>query len=285
METSGTSRKLTSRFVAGLTLDDAIRVARDLRTQGLYTTLDHLGENVTGLAEAQATRDAYLTALSRLAGEHLGATVSMKVTSLGLDLSDEACRENTESLVSKAKQTGSLVEMDMESNEYTDRTLDLVRQMHQRYQCVRAVIQAYLLRTEKDIADLCELGVPVRLCKGAYQEPPNLAFREKADVDRNYIKQMKVLLDRGNYPALATHDEKIIQEILRYVKEQKYTAERFEFQMLYGVRRDLQKKLATAGYRVRIYVPYGDAWYPYFMRRLAERPANVMFLVRNLIRS
>ena len=284
-ETSPLSKRFTGRFVAGNTLDDGLRVCRELRSQSMSASLDHLGENVAALPEADAARDAYLTALHRIYDDRLGATVSMKLTSLGLDISESACERNTDSLVSKAKETGSRIEMDMESAEYTDRTLRLVHLMHERYASVRAVIQAYLYRSENDIADLCRRGVPVRLCKGAYKEPPNVAFPDKKDVDANYVKLAKMLLDSGADPAFATHDPAILDEVVAYVKQRNIPAARFEFQMLYGVRRDLQKRLAGEGYRVRIYVPYGDAWYPYFMRRLAERPANVLFLVRNLFRT
>ncbi len=180
----------------------------------------------------------------------------------------------------------SRVEVDMESSEYTDRTLRIVHEVQDRYQgCVRAVIQAYLYRSEEDIARLSAAGIPVRLCKGAYREGPEVAFPKKSDVDANYVKLMKQLLDRGTYPAIASHDENIVREALRYSAEQKISADRFEFQMLYGIRRDLQREIVQKGYRLRLYVPYGDAWYPYFMRRLAERPANVLFLAKNLLRN
>lgn len=250
----------------------------------MFASLDHLGENVTSLSEARKARDAYLTALHRIAEERLGATVSMKITSLGLDIAESACEENTEALVSKAKDTGTRIEMDMESARYTDQNLRLVHLMHERHAGVRAVIQAYLYRSEDDIQDLCRRRIPVRLCKGAYKEPREVAFPSKREVDANYVKLMKILLECGTDPALATHDPAIIQEALSFVKQRSIPASAFEFQMLYGVRRDLQKRLAAGGYRVRIYVPYGDAWYPYFMRRLAERPANVLFLAKNLMR-
>jgi proline dehydrogenase len=285
METSKSAQPLTRRFIAGLTLDDAIHVCRNLKSQGFLTSLDHLGENVHTLQEATDARNAYLTALQRLSAEELPATVSMKVTSLGLDVSEEACYENTEALVMKAQQTGTRIEFDMESSIYVDRTLRLVHKMHERFGSVRAVIQAYLYRSAADIEDLSAAGIPIRLCKGAYREPPSIAFPRKEDVDANYSKLMRLLFHRGTYPAIASHDERIIDEALRIVKDREIQPDQFEFQMLYGVRRDLQKKLVAQGYRVRVYVPYGVAWYPYFMRRLAERPANAIFILKNVFRA
>ena len=285
METSKSARPLTKRFIAGLTLDDAIRVCRDLKKQGFLTSLDHLGENVHTLDEATDARNAYLTALQRIAAEELAATVSMKVTSLGLDVSEEACYENAEALVQKAKQIGSRIEFDMESSIYTDRTLRLIRAMHERHGSVRSVIQAYLYRSAADVDALSAAGIPVRLCKGAYREPPSIAFPRKEDVDANYVKLMRALFHRGTFPAIASHDEAIIKQALAFIKERNIPADQFEFQMLYGVRRDLQRKIAALGYSVRVYVPYGVAWYPYFMRRLAERPANAVFILKNLFRS
>jgi proline dehydrogenase len=247
-------------------------------------SLDHLGENVKSLAEAGPSRSAYLEALQRIEAGSYPVTVSIKLTALGLDIGQQACLENTEQLVRKASEIGSRIEMDMEASEYTDRTLAIVREMHRKYGSVRAVIQAYLYRSAADIDDLCALGVPVRLCKGAYKESPDISFKSKRDVDANYLKLMRALFDRGTYPAIASHDEAIINEAIRYVREKKINPEHFEFQMLYGVRRTLQKRLVSQGYRLRVYVPYGTAWYPYFMRRLAERPANLMFLLRSLIR-
>ena len=284
METSKTSQKLTSRFVAGLTLEDGLRVCASLKAEGIMSSLDHLGENVHELSEADAAREAYLAALTRIAETGLPTTVSMKLTALGLDLSEDAARQNTAALVAKAKEIGSRIEMDMESTEYTDRTLKILREMHGQGGPVRAVIQAYLYRSADDVDQLCRDGIPVRLCKGAYKEPSELAYPEKHDVDRNYVKLMKKLLDDGAYPAIATHDEAILEEAIRYVRERNYSVDRFEFQMLYGIRRALQARIVKEGFRLRVYVPYGEAWYPYFMRRLAERPANVLFLVRNLLR-
>jgi len=285
METSPRAKKLTRRFVAGETLEEALEVSAGLAGESMTTTLDHLGENVTSIEEAAASRDAYITAIDEIAARKLPATVSIKLTQFGLDVDADACLENVRQLVGRAKSTGSRVEIDMESTAYTDRTLDLTRKMHDEFGCVRAVIQAYLRRSSDDIEQLNKAGIPVRLCKGAYDEPPTVAFPDKREVDRNYLVLMKTLLDKGNYPGIATHDERMIGEALRYIHERHLKPEQFEFQMLYGIRRDLQRLLTGRNHRLRLYVPYGTAWYPYFMRRLAERPANVVFLARNLFRS
>lgn len=282
METSPVSKKFTRRFVAGETLDDEIAVCEHLQGEKIWTTLDHLGENVTSLEEAARSRDSYLEALRRVTERHLPATVSIKLTQFGLDLSEDACLENVRQLAARAKETGSRVEIDMESTAYTDRTIEIASKIAKEFGCARSVIQAYLFRSAADIDRLNREGVPVRLCKGAYDEPHSVAFAEKRDVDRNYLALMKTLLDKGTYPAIASHDETIIGEAFRYARERKIAPDQFEFQMLYGIRRDLQKRIVDLGYRLRLYVPYGTAWYPYFMRRLAERPANVMFLARNL---
>ncbi|MGI8960963.1 MAG: proline dehydrogenase family protein [Bryobacteraceae bacterium] len=286
MENSALSRKLTSRFVAGRTLSDGIRVLERLSKERMLGTLDFLGENVTSLNEAGRSRDCYLAALNEIERAKLPATVSIKLTQFGLDFSEQACLNNVVALVKRASGMNSRVEIDMESSGYTDRTLGVVTQLQQQFpENVRAVIQAYLFRSEADIRTLSEQRILVRLCKGAYREPPNVAFPHKGDVDQNYVKLMTLLLDEGTYPAIASHDENIIKEALRHVREQKISPDRFEFQMLYGIRRDLQRQLVAQGFRLRLYVPYGDAWYPYFMRRLAERPANVLFLAKNVIRS
>jgi len=285
METSSAAERVTSRFIAGHTLEREVAVCRRLNAEGILASLDHLGESVKSLEEAERSRDAYLSALDQIATLRLQATVSVKLTQLGLAFSEAACRTNVEQLVERAKAIGTSVEIDMESSEYVDRTLALVFDLHARYGSVRAVIQAYLYRGESDIEDLCRKSIPVRLCKGAYKEPSDVAFPHKRDVDHNYVRLMTKLFEQGTDPALATHDERIIQQAVQYEKERNITPDRFEFQMLYGIRRDLQRRLVADGYRLRLYVPYGDAWYPYFMRRLAERPANVLFLARNLLKN
>lgn len=285
METSPHARKLTARFIAGLELEDALEVAGELASRRIWSSLDHLGENVKNESEARAARNAHLDGLQRIAELGLPATISAKLTSLGLDISPDLCRENADALVQSAREKGSRVEFDMEDSTYTDRTLAIVHDLRERYgDHVRAVIQAYLYRSEKDVAELCRRQIPVRLCKGAYKEPPSVAWPEKTEVDRNYVKLMKMLLDAGVYPAIATHDEAIIGEAITYMRTQKVPAsDRFEFQMLYGIRRKLQKQLTDMDFPLRLYVPYGVAWYPYFMRRLAERPANVLFLAKSFV--
>jgi proline dehydrogenase len=281
METSPAAQKLTRRFIAGETLDDELAVCARLESNKTFSTLDHLGENVTSLAEAQASRDAYLAALNQIEQRKLPSTVSLKLSQFGLDLSAEACLENVLALSKRATEIGTRIEIDMESTAYTDRTLAVVEKVG----TARAVIQAYLYRSAADIDRLNSLKIPVRLCKGAYNEPPAVAFPKKRDVDQNYLKLMKLLLDKGTYPAIASHDEIILGEAFRYVRERKIAPENFEFQMLYGIRTDLQQRIIDLGYRLRVYVPYGDAWYPYFMRRLAERPANVLFLAKNIFKA
>ena len=282
-ERSPLAARPVRRFVAGQTLDDAIAVARRLDSEGTLTTLDHLGENVTSLEQAEASLISSLEAVRRLQAERLDrTTISIKLTQFGLDVSESECRRLVTTLAAAAQQTDRRIEIDMESSAYTVRTLQIVRDLHRQFGNVRAVIQAYLLRSETDIEDLSRNGIPVRLCKGAYLEPPELALATRAEVDGNYRRLMARLLDSGVNPALATHDEAMIVEALRLVKSGGIDASRFEFQMLYGIRRDRQCELVGREFRLRVYVPYGEAWFPYFMRRLAERPANVWFLLKSL---
>jgi proline dehydrogenase len=270
--------------VAGDTLDEALAVCERLQQEGIFSTLDHLGENVRTIEEASASCDAYVSALEQIASRRLSSTIAIKLTQFGLDLSEQACLDNVRRLESKAKTAASRVEIDMESSAYTERTLAMAIQAGQECGCVRVCVQAYLHRSAGDIDRLNAAAVPVRLVKGAYREPPSEAFPRKQDVDENYVALMKKLLDHGVYPALATHDERIVQEAIEYVEGRSIRRDSFEFQMLYGIRRDLQRKLIQQGYRLRLYIPYGTDWYPYFMRRLAERPANLWFVLRNLMR-
>jgi proline dehydrogenase len=270
--------------VAGDTLADALEAGRRINREGISLTLDHLGENVTSLQEAEASTNVYLRALDELSGHGINGNVSLKLTQFGIDISEQACRANVKYVVGRAKELGNFVRVDMEASHYTEHTLQLVTDLHAQYGSVGTVIQAYLHRSEKDVELLCRQGIRVRLCKGAYLEPPEVAFQAKADVDRNFVQLMRILLAAGTYPAIATHDEKMIDEAKSFVRARKIAPESFEFQMLYGIRRDLQRRLVTEGYRLRLYVPFGKAWYPYFMRRLAERPANVVFLARNFFR-
>jgi proline dehydrogenase len=284
METSFAARRLASRFVAGQTLEEALEACRRVNREGAAVTLDHLGESVTSLEEAAEARDVYLRTLRALNESGIEGNVSIKLTQFGMDAGESECRSNVEQLVRAAAELGSFVRVDMESSEYTERTLELVYDLHTRYEQVGTVIQAYLYRSRKDVERLCRRRIRVRLCKGAYLETAGVAFPAKADVDRNFIELMKLLLREGRYPAIATHDEKIIEETRRFAEAEGMARDAFEFQMLYGIRRDLQRRLAAEGWRVRVYVPFGRAWFPYFMRRLAERPANVLFLARNLMR-
>ncbi len=282
-ESSPVARRLTSRFVAGQTLEEGLAVCARLNQDGILATLDHLGENVTSAEEAAASRDAYLAALDAIAQRGLGATVSIKLTHFGLDFSEEACRAYVTSVAGRARETSNAVEIDMEASQYVDRTLGLVTDLHEAFGCVRAVIQAYLRRSERDLEMLIGRGIPVRLCKGAYMEPPDIAFQGRRQIRANYLRLAEMLLAQGRDPAFATHDERLIASIIRRAAERGRNPDGLEFQMLYGIRRSLQRRLVEQGFRVRLYVPYGVAWYPYLMRRLAERPVNLVFIAKNLL--
>ena len=285
----GFVRRAVLRFVAGETVDDAIRAIRELNAQGIQTTLAPLGENVENEDDARRATDDYLKVLDAIGSSGVKSHVSLKLTALGLDLGDDFCRENVKRILQKAKAIGSFVRIDMEGSDYTDRTLAIYRSLCPEFDDVGIVIQAYLYRSEADIVALCNTGAKVRLCKGAYKEPPVLAFPKKADVDASYVRLTKMLLSaearaKGTRGAIATHDPKMIDAAKQYAAERNVPHDEFEFQMLYGIRRELQRQLAAEGYTMRVYVPYGTEWYPYFMRRLAERPANVWFVLSNLLR-
>lgn len=286
VERSRLIRPLVRRFIAGSTLEDALKVCAKLNNEGISASLDHLGENVATLQDARGSVEAGLEAIEEIQRRKIRATLSIKLTQFGLDLSEHQCRSNVSTLVERGRSADLQVEVDMESSVYTDRTLAIVRDLADQYGNVRAVLQAYLYRTEKDLEGLCDRGIPVRLCKGAYLEPPEAAFPEKAQMDENYLRLMRRMLERtlerSSDPAFATHDASMIRDVSEYARKIGVGVDRFEFQMLYGIARDLQRSLVREGYRLRLYVPYGVAWYPYFMRRLAERPANVWFLARNL---
>ena len=281
VETSAIARRFSARFVAGQTLEEAIAACTGIHREGISATLDYLGENVKSLDEAMACRDMYLRMLTAMQDAGIEPNVSLKLSQFGLDLSEAACEENVAALVQAAAAIGGFVRIDMESSEYTDRTVSLVERLHRQYGACGTVIQAYLRRSAADIGTLDAERIRVRLCKGAYLEKPPAAFASKAEVDANYLDLARQLLKDGAYPALATHDEQIITALARFVAEQGTARDRFEFQMLYGIRRDLQQRLTRDGYRLRLYVPFGEAWYPYFMRRLAERPANLLFFLRH----
>jgi len=283
---NGLARRLASRFVAGETVEAAVAALTQLNATGIRASLDLLGESVAGAAEAHAARDTYLETLDRIRRAGADANVSVKLTQMGLALDERLCVENLRAIIAQARDDRSFVRIDMEQSEYTERTLQLFRQkFHPEFgNAVGVVLQSYLRRTERDVEDMIALGARVRLCKGAYQEPPAVAFPAKRDVDANFVRCMEWLLERGNYPGIATHDTAIIAHAKDFARERGVAPQRFEFQMLYGVRRDLQRRLRREGYNVRVYVPFGSHWYPYLMRRLAERPANVVFLLGNIVR-
>jgi proline dehydrogenase len=280
------AQRLASRFVAGETVDTSVKALRELNAAGLSATLDLLGEAVRGVAEARAARDTYLQALDRIKQVGADSNVSLKLTQMGLDIEEQECVENVRAIASRARVQGSFARIDMEGSAYTERTLALfTRTFHPEYgDSIGVVLQSYLRRTERDVADMIALGARVRLCKGAYQESADVAFPNKRDVDANYVACMERLLEQGNYPAIATHDERIITHAKTFVTSRGIAPTRFEFQMLFGVRRDLQRTLRGEGYRVRVYVPFGDQWYSYLMRRLAERPANIAFVLSSVVK-
>jgi proline dehydrogenase len=279
------TRRMSHRFVAGETLDEALQAARECNSAGMFATLDYLGENVATTDDAQKARDAYLQIFDRIAQEKLSANVSCKLTQLGLDLSVEFCEGLVLSIAERAAAYDSFLRVDMESSVYTQRTVELVKRVRSQTPTVGTVIQSYLYRSESDVQDLLSYGCRIRLCKGAYKESADVAFPAKKDVDANYVKLMRLLLPSGFYHGIATHDPRMIAETIRCAAENKISKDDFEFQMLYGVRVDLQRRLVRDDYRVRVYIPYGQDWFPYFMRRLAERPANLAFFVRNFLRS
>jgi proline dehydrogenase len=283
---NGMARKFASRFVAGETIESGVQGAVDLAAKGITSSLDLLGESVSLESEAVAARDQYLQMLDRMATARVEVNVSVKLTQMGLDIGEELCADNMLRILDKAKTLGGFVRLDMEGSDYTQRTLDFFRnRLYERYGAhCGVVIQSMLRRSERDIEDMIALRARVRLCKGAYLEPPSVAFPDKADVDRNYVKLMQRLLAAGNYPGLATHHEAIIGQAREFAGRERIGTDRYEFQMLYGVRRDLQTRLRRAGHHVRVYIPFGTQWYPYLMRRLAERPANIAFVLGNMLK-
>ena len=282
---NASTRRMSHRFVAGETLEEALQAARVCNNAGMFATLDYLGENVATTADAQKARDAYLEIFDRIAQEKLSANVSCKLTQLGLDLSSEFCEGLVLSIAERAAAYDSFLRVDMESSVYTQRTVELVKRVRSQTPTIGTVIQSYLYRSESDVQDLLSYGCRIRLCKGAYKESSEVAFPAKKDVDANYVKLVRLLLPSGFYHGIATHDPRMIAETIRCAADNRISKDDFEFQMLYGVRVDLQRKLVRDGFRVRVYIPYGQDWFPYFMRRLAERPANLGFFVRNFLRS
>jgi len=283
---NGLARRFASRFVAGETIEAAVAAVQQLNAAGISATLDLLGESVTSAGEARAARDTYLKTFDRIRLAGADSNVSVKLTQMGLDVDEALCIENMRAIIAQAQTQGSFARIDMEGSEYTETTLQLFkRTLYPQFgNAVGVVLQAYLRRTERDVEEMIALGARVRLCKGAYQEPATVAFPDKRDVDASYVRCMERLLERGNYPGIATHDAKIIAHARDFARRTEIAPGRFEFQLLYGVRRDLQRTLRRHAYNVRVYVPFGDRWYPYLMRRLAERPANIAFLLGNVVR-
>jgi proline dehydrogenase len=280
------AKRMASRFVAGETIEDAMTAVRALNARGITASLDLLGESVNREEEARATARSYLDLLDRIKQQKLDANVSLKLTAMGLDIDQELCVAVVQDVLARAQQYDSFVRIDMEASAYTDVTLKMFEErLYPAYKAnVGVVLQSCQYRTFADVEHMNALRARVRICKGAYKEPPSVAYPEKKDVDANYVKCMRELMLRGNYPGIATHDPAMINEAKRWAKEQGIEKDRFEFQMLYGVRRDLQQSLVKEGYRMRVYVPFGTQWYPYLMRRLAERPANVAFITGNVLR-
>ncbi len=287
-EGSPMGRRMSSRFVAGMEIGEALQVAATLNAQGMSVTLDSLGESVSSEDDAQRAADIYHSLLDQIAQRKLDANISVKLTQMGLEFSPELAERIVESLTEHCRATSNFLRIDMEGSPLTQKTIDLVRRIHARPGFaghIGIVIQAYLFRSQQDIAQLLADGVRIRLCKGAYKEPATVAFPQKSYVDRNYVQLAGQLLSSSIYHGIATHDEAMIHAVKDYARQNAIAPDRFEFQMLYGVRRDLQRQLVQSGYRVRIYLPFGREWYPYFMRRLAERPANALFILRNLFRA
>jgi proline dehydrogenase len=289
-ERSAVGRRVSGRFVAGTEIADAVRATQAVNRAGMSVSIDNLGENVTNPDEARHSAQLYQQILDAIAANQLNANISLKLTHMGLDVDETLAREIVSDLVARAAsmQPPGFVRVDMEGSPYTQRTLDFVHELHRmpgNGNSVGTVIQSYLKRSESDIEKLLAEGIRIRLCKGAYKEPASIAFEDKADVDANYVKLMKILMKSGVYHGLATHDENIIRQAQAFARKENIAPESFEFQMLYGIRRDLQQSLVRDGWRMRVYIPFGTEWYPYFMRRLGERPANVFFIARNLLRA
>ncbi|MCI0355831.1 MAG: proline dehydrogenase family protein [Acidobacteria bacterium] len=286
-ERSAVGQRLSHRFVAGESVEEALVATRAVNERGMSVSVDNLGENVTNPEEARHSAALYREMLDHIAARKLNANVSLKLTHMGLDVDESLAHQLVCGLVEHAARTGNFVRVDMEGSPYTERTLQFVHRVHAQpgnADAIGAVIQSYLYRSEKDVEALLAQRIRIRLCKGAYQELAEIAFPKKADSDANYVKLMKMLLKSGVYHGIATHDEKMIASTIAFARAEKIPADAFEFQMLYGIRRHLQQQLVREGWRMRVYIPFGTEWYPYFMRRLAERPANVLFVMKNLFR-
>ncbi len=279
-------KKMTTRFVAGEDIEEAIAAIREINGKGCTASFDHLNESVANATETEAEVREYLNILARIDDTGIRSNVSIKLTQFGLEIDPELAYSNAREVVADAARRGIFVRIDMEGSAVTQVTIDIFKRLRAEFGLndVGIVLQSYLRRTYDDAVDLLKIPARIRICKGAYNEPPEVAFPDKKDVDDNYVRVMKLLLSSGVYHGIATHDPNMINATIRYMKSDGVSKDAFEFQMLYGVRRDLQEKLARDGYPVRVYVPYGKHWYPYFMRRLAERPANIWFIMKNLFR-
>ena len=289
-ESSSIGHRLSGRFVAGTRVEDALRATQAVNQAGMTVSVDNLGESVTNPDEARHSAQLYHQMLDEIAARGLKANVSLKLTHMGLDVDEALARELVSGLVAKAAgmKPANFVRVDMEGSAYTEHTLRFVHELHGQpgnQGCVGAVIQSYMRSAEQDVAKLLAAGIRIRLCKGAYKEPEEIAFQKKSEVDANYVKLLKILLKSGVYHGLATHDENIINLAKEFAIQENIPRDSFEFQMLYGIRRDLQRKLVKDGWGMRVYIPFGTEWYPYLMRRLAERPANALFIAKNLFRS
>ncbi len=278
------TRAVSRRFVAGEGVEDAIEATRALNKENMHVSLDHLGENVSDAKEAMSAAQDYIAILDCIKQAGVDANISIKLTALGLDISQELCEQNVCRILEHAQQFPIFVRIDMEGSAYTEQTVDIALRMHKQYEHTGTVIQSCMHSSKKHVEELIAQGVRVRLVKGAYKEPKTVAFQQKSEVDHNFVRLMTMLIQRGNYPAIATQDEAIINATCKFARDHGISKSAFEFQMLYGIRRDLQEKLVSQGYNMRIYVPYGSQWYPYLMRRMAERPANLLFVMGNAIR-
>jgi proline dehydrogenase len=286
-ERSALGRRMSGRFVAGMTVADALDATERMNALGMSATVDNLGENVTNRQEAAESAKLYHEMIDALSSRGLNANVSLKLTHMGLDVDEAMCRTIVAELVSHAASVGSFVRIDMEGSRYTQKTFDIVRSLHRmpgNAGAVGAVIQSYLRRSEQDVRELCGEGIRIRLCKGAYKEPADLAFQAKSEVDESFLRLTRIMLQSGVYHGIATHDPAMIDGTKAFAQAESIAPGTFEFQMLYGVRRDLQEQLVRDGWGMRVYIPFGTEWYPYFMRRLAERPANVLFIAKQLFR-
>lgn len=286
-ERSTIGRKLSGRFVAGMSVEEALTATAATTAKGMSVSVDNLGENVTNTEEAKHSAQLYHEILDQLAARKLNANASLKLTHMGLDVDEKLALDIANDIVAHAARIDNFIRIDMEGSPYTEKTLRFVKELHRKpgnAKHVGAVIQAYLHRSENDVRELCDEGIRIRLCKGAYKESADIAFQDKADVDANFVKLMKILLKSGTYHGIATHDPKMIDATIAFARAENIPPSAFEFQMLYGVRRDLQEQLVKDGWGMRVYIPFGTEWYPYLMRRLAERPANAIFILKNLFR-